>query len=325
MRSSGTARLEVRGLSVTYRTAVPTPAVTDVSFSVGVGESLAIVGESGSGKSSVARALGGLLRGSADVAWDELAIDGRSFRPAQLAGPSNPVAGTLLSYVFQEPKSYLNPSLRIGSQLREILGTHLGMGRREATAEAVQLLGDVGIPDGARRMADYPHQLSGGLAQRVAIAMAIAPRPVVLVADEPTSALDVTVAARVVALLRRLQRARGMSLLHITHNLYLAARSSDRVAVMYAGQLVEVGDAAQVLTDGRMPYTQGLLAAAPSADGMREMVPIPGAPPDMRFVGHGCRFRERCPLAADPCGEDVALRDLGGGHDVRCWRAEGAA
>ncbi|MBB5788834.1 ABC transporter ATP-binding protein [Jiangella mangrovi] len=322
-RHTPTPRLSVDGLSVTYRGSRPNPAVTGVSFSIGVGESLAIVGESGSGKSSVARSLGGLLQGKADVSWESMAIDDTRFVPGDVEAGVGGVAGRLLSYVFQEPKAYLNPSLRIGGQLCEILGIHLKLGRREAEREAVELLDHVGIPDAARRMNDYPHQLSGGLAQRVAIAMAIAPRPAVLVADEPTSSLDVTVAARVVALLRRLQRDRGMALLHITHNLYLAARSSDRVAVMYAGEFVEVGTAADVLRNGAMPYTRGLLAAAPAADGRTRMRPIPGSPPDMREPSTGCRFAPRCAHVHAGCAHDVGLRTVADGHHVRCTLVEG--
>jgi peptide/nickel transport system permease protein len=312
--------MSVRGINVDYRTRPRTRAVSGVSFDLGIGSSLSIVGESGSGKSSVVRAIGGLLLGKADVTWDELTIQGEHAAPNELTRGVAPGSGRLLSYVFQEPKSCLNPSLRIGTQLTEVLRLHLGLDRGNAREEAVKLLSEVGIPDGERRLNNYVHQLSGGLAQRVAIAMAIAPKPAILIADEPTSSLDVTVAARVIGLIRRLQAARGMALIHVTHSLHLAAKSSDRILVMYAGQVVEEGVAGEVLLSPQMPYTKALLAAAPKADGTGGLTPISGSPPDLRFASLGCRFQERCVHAQDGCSTEIPLRETTADRLVRCRR-----
>lgn len=309
-----TALLQARGITVEYRTRPVTRAVSDVSFDLEAGTALSIVGESGSGKSSVVRAIGGLLRTSADVSWDSLIIDGTSVLPTDVG------AVRRLSYVFQEPKSYLNPSLRIGRQLMEILKLQFGIDQREARRRSIELLADVGIPDGERMLGEYVHQLSGGLAQRVAIAMAIAPEPSILIADEPTSALDVTVAAKVIGLIRKLQGERGMALIHVTHNLHLAAKTADRILVMYAGEVVESGVARDVLEAPQMPYTKALLAAAPTADGQGGLKPIPGGPPDLRYTPGGCRFQPRCVHADDRCSAPIRLTRTGPEACARCCR-----
>lgn len=304
------------GLDVTYRGARPVTALSDVSVTIGEGEALSLVGESGSGKSTFARAIGGLLSGTADVTYRELKVVGVGLD----SSGQHPGLGSDIAYVFQEPQSHLNPSIRIGTQLAEVLRIQRGMSRKAAKVEAGDLLEEVGIRDGRSRLRDYPHQFSGGQAQRVAIAIALAAEPKLLVADEPTSALDVTVAARIVALLRRIQLDRGMSMIHVTHNLHLAARTADRVAVMYAGQVVETGPARDVLADPKMPYTQGLLEAAPVAQSKTGLKPIPGSLPDTPALISGCRFAGRCEHARSVCEEPVALHKVNNDRFARCVR-----
>jgi oligopeptide/dipeptide ABC transporter ATP-binding protein len=306
--------VQVEGLTVTYRGTRSSAALSDVSLTVARGEAVSVVGESGSGKSTLARALGGLLAGRAALDYRSLVVNGRALDERGRM----PGLGTDIAYVFQEPKSHLNPSLRIGTQLTEVVRLRRpDLDRRGRAAVAAQLLEEVGLDGGAARLKDYPHQFSGGQAQRISIAIALAAEPELLIVDEPTSALDVTVAARIVALLRRLQTDRGMSMIHVTHNLHLAAKTADRVAVMYAGQIVETGPALDVLQDPCMPYTQGLLRAVPSATSS-ELVPIPGSMPDERDSIHGCRFAERCSLAHAACAAEVMLVDAGPERRARC-------
>lgn len=305
--------LSVDGLTVTYRGRRQMTAVSDVKMSLARGESLAVVGESGSGKSTFVRAIGGLLSDRATVAYKQLTVNDVGLDSANRL----PTLGRDVAYVFQEPQAHLNPSMRVGSQLMEVLRLQRGMSKKAAVAEATSLLTEVGIRDSRSSLRGYAHQFSGGQAQRIAIAIAIAAQPRLLIVDEPTSALDVTVAARILALLRRIQLERGMAMIHVTHNLHLAARTADRVAVMYAGQIVEVGAAGDVLSQPRMPYTQGLLQAVPAADGSRPQ-PIPGSLPDLRASIVGCRFAARCPYVREDCHEPVALRRMPDGHEARC-------
>jgi oligopeptide transport system ATP-binding protein len=323
--------LDVRGLSVAFgdgRNAVP--AVHEVGFALHAGETLALVGESGSGKSVTSLAVmrllpraartrvagSALLRGPGGEAHDLLALPDDAVRRLR---------GDRIAMVFQEPMTSLNPVHRVGEQIAEALRFHRGLGRRAALARAEALLERVGIPDAARRLRAYPHELSGGMRQRVMIATAIACDPAVLIADEPTTALDVTVQAQILDLLKDLQRDTGMGLLFITHNLGVVAEVADRVMVMYAGRIVEEGGVVPVMTAPAMPYTRGLLASVPRLGILGgEMASIPGTVPDPRAPPPGCAFAPRCPHARPlPCDIAVpALEETRPDQAVRCsrWR-----
>ncbi len=326
--------LDVHGLSVGFadgRTVVP--AVHDVGFALHAGETLALVGESGSGKSVTSLAAmrllppaprtrvtgSALLRCRDGAVRDLLALPDAAVRRLR---------GDEIAMIFQEPMTSLNPVHRIGDQIAEGLRFHRGLGRREALKRAEGLIERVGIPDAARRLRAYPHELSGGMRQRVMIAMALGCDPAVLIADEPTTALDVTVQAQILDLLKDLQRETGMGLVFITHNLGVVAEIADRVMVMYAGRIVERGGVVPVMTDPLMPYTRGLLASVPRLDlGGGEMVSIPGTVPDPRAPPPGCAFAARCPYALpDVCdGAVPALDEVRPGHLVRCRRWDAVA
>jgi oligopeptide/dipeptide ABC transporter ATP-binding protein len=306
-------------------------AVDGVSLAIEPGRTLAVVGESGSGKSVTALSVLRL------VATPPGRIVGGSirFRGRDLLSLSEPemrgVRGREISMIFQEPMTSLNPVYTCGEQIMEVLELHLKLDRAAARRQAIELLKRVGIPAPEQRVDEYPHQMSGGMRQRVMIAMALACRPALLIADEPTTALDVTIQAQILELLRALQRELEMSVLLITHDLGVVAETADQVAVMYAGQVVESCGVREAFRATRHPYTAGLLAslprladasASPSAVPRRLRV-IPGQVPDpTRFPG-GCRFHPRCPLAVERCRSEMpALRDVGGGHLARCHRAE---
>ncbi len=315
--------LEIRDLQIGFvrEGAPPVRVVDGVSLTIEPGETLGLVGESGCGKSLTALAIARLLPGPpAQLLGGDIRIEGRSVRemsPAALRA----LRGGVVSYVFQEAGASLNPVMRVGAQIRECLRLH----RPEAAtdAEVVRLLKQVGIPAPEARARNYPHELSGGMQQRVMIAMAIASRPKLLVADEPTTALDVTIQAQIIELLRGLRRELGMSLLLITHNLGLVSDLADRVAVMYAGQIVETAPTRELLKRPVHPYTQALLNAVPALGARPErlrtipgVVPPPGAWPD------GCRFHPRCPLRqADCTASSPALAGLPGGRAARCLYA----
>ncbi|MCX2713986.1 ABC transporter ATP-binding protein [Mycolicibacterium sp. J2] len=294
--------LEVDGLTVDIRTIAGTVrAVDHVSFTARRGETLALLGESGCGKSMTATALVGLLEpvaevvdGSATLAGvDLLAADRKARR--KLAGPE-------LAIVFQDALTALNPLYTVGTQLAEPFRIHHGMKAKEARRKAVELMARVGIPQPEDRVNAYPHQFSGGMRQRLLIAMAVALNPRVLIADEPTTALDVTVQAQILALLKSLRTEYDMAVVLITHDLALVAEEADRVAVMYAGNVVETGPVAEVFADPQHPYTLGLLASVPvSAERGTELKSIGGAPPDLHSIPKGCVYQDRCPKAAQLC------------------------
>jgi peptide/nickel transport system ATP-binding protein/oligopeptide transport system ATP-binding protein len=299
-------------------------AVDGVSFDVRAGETLGIVGESGCGKTVTSLAVMGLLpQPPARI------VEGSSVRLAgeELVGASEArlreLRGNEISMVFQEPMSSLNPVYTVGDQIGETLRLHEGMDRRAARAATVALLDEVGISDAERRVDEYPHQLSGGMRQRVMIAMAIACAPKLLIADEPTTALDVTIQAQILELLAGLRRAHGMAVLLITHDLGVVAEVCDRVVVMYAGQIVETGSVEDIFARPAHPYTRGLLASLPSlAARARRLASIPGSVPSPLHWPEGCRFRERCVLAAPGCErpqELASVRD--NGRVARCWKA----
>ena len=326
------AVLGVRELTVTFETdSGPVPAVRGVSLEVRAGETLALVGESGSGKSVTSLAIMRLTpaaprtRITGQVTLTRK--DGTVCDLLTLAEPQmRAMRGDAISMIFQEPMTSLNPVHRVGQQIAEALRYHRDLDRRAAMRRATELLELVGIPEPAKRLQAYPHHLSGGMRQRVMIAMALACDPQVLIADEPTTALDVTVQAQILDLLQELQQRTGMAIVFITHNLGVVAEIADRVMVMYAGRIVEEGDVVPVLKQPLMPYTQGLLRSVPRLDWSRDrhedLAFIPGTVPDPHRMPPGCAFEPRCEHA-DPqrCGRAVpALEAAGHGQRVRCCR-----
>jgi dipeptide transport system ATP-binding protein len=276
-------------------------AVDDVSFSVRAGEVLGIVGESGSGKSVTALALLGLIDEPGRVSAARLAFEGRDLR-AMGARARRALLGGEIAMIFQDPASSLNPSFTVAFQLMEAIALHEGGSRRARRARALQLLKDVEIADAERRLDAFPHQLSGGMSQRVMLAMAIACNPRLLIADEPTTALDVTVQAQMLALLLRLQRKRGMALVLITHDLGVVAEVAQRVLVMYAGQIVESAAAADLFRAPRHPYTEALLASLPERNaGRHRLASLPGTVPGAFDRPAGCLLAPRCPYVRERC------------------------
>lgn len=293
-------------------------AVDGVSLRVDSGQVLGIVGESGSGKSVTMMALMGLVAFPGHLRADRLRFDGRDLLQMD-ARTRRSIIGKDLAMIFQDPTTSLNPCFTVGFQLMETLRLHLGLGRSQARARAVELLDQVGIPEPRARLQAYPHQLSGGMSQRVMIAMAIACNPKLLIADEPTTALDVTIQAQILDLLRRLQRERGMALVLITHNMGVVGEMAQDIAVMYAGQLVEQQPAPQLFAAARHPYTHALMAAMPERNlGARRLLTIAGMVPGIHDRPEGCLFAPRCSQAHWPeCAQPPALRAHDGAQ-VRC-------
>lgn len=296
--------LRVRDLRVEFSTYGGTVrAVRGVSFDVYPGETLAIVGESGCGKSVTALALLGLIPSPPGRIVDGTA----TFLGKDLLGMKDrelqKIRGRELSMIFQDPMTSLNPTMRIGNQIIEVLRQHQRMDRAKARAEALELMELVRIPQARARMGEYPHQFSGGMRQRIIIAIALACRPKILIADEPTTALDVTIQGQILELLGELQRTIDMAVILITHDLAVVASVADRVAVMYAGEIVETGSVDEIFSQPSHPYTQGLQGAVPNPELAREaeLVPIPGSPPDLFDPPTGCAFEPRCPLAMEVC------------------------
>jgi oligopeptide/dipeptide ABC transporter ATP-binding protein len=316
-----TALLEVRDLRVAYRTATGTvTAVDGVSLEVeGGGHALGVIGESGSGKSSLANAIMRVLPGSAQITGSVL-FAGRDIGALPEEAFRREIRWTGIAMVFQGAMRSLNPVIRVGDQVAERLVLD-GMSRRDARRRASGLLDRVGLPSGSADR--YPHELSGGMKQRVLIAMALTHEPPLLILDEPTSALDVSVQAQIMNLLKQLGWELGLSMLFITHDLALATDLCDRIAVMYAGQVRELGDASDVLVRPRDPYTAALLATVPTLGGEQRPGFLPGAPPDLRRAPQGCRFQARCALAFDRCAQPPPLVPVADGHAARCWLAAG--
>jgi len=321
MAHSSDIVLEVDGLSVDIATPGGTlHAVRDISFSVKRGETLCLVGESGCGKSMTSLAIMDLLPKAAKKTARRLAFAGEDL---SRAGKSriNALRGNRMSMIFQEPMTALNPAYTIGNQLVEAYRLHKRASEAEARERAVVLLGKVGIANAAERLGQYPHQLSGGLRQRVMIAMALMCGPELLIADEPTTALDVTIQAQILRLLVDLQKELGIAMVLITHDLGIVARIADRVAVMYAGQIVEEGPTASLFNAPRHPYTQGLIACIPvpgrTEPGGRLGV-IPGVVPSLVGEVRGCSFRDRCGKATPACLDAPPVRETADGHRWRC-------
>ena len=312
--------LEVNNLGVRFATHDSmVHAVNGVNFTLERGQTLGIVGESGSGKSQSVLAMMGLLAKNGQ-ATGEVLYQGRDLlklTPAEL----NAIRGDRLSMIFQDPMTSLNPYLTIERQMSEVLELHKGMSRREAKQRAIQLLDAVRIPDAGRRISMYPHEFSGGMRQRVMIAMALLCEPEVLIADEPTTALDVTVQAQILNLLRDLQRDFGTAIIMITHDLGVVAGLCDQVMVMYGGRVMEFGQSEQIFYQPSHPYTVGLLGALPRLDhDGAELTSIPGNPPNIAHMPKGCPFSERCNMVSGRChGEVPAL--LASEHDAKVLRA----
>lgn len=317
---SETPLLSVERLTTVFDTPEgPVPAVDDVSFEIRAGGTLGLVGESGSGKSVTALSILRLVRPPGRIAAGRVAFKGRDLT-ALSARQMQSVRGTEIALVFQEPMDALNPVFTIGDQIAETLVVHGRAGRREAERRAIELLDAVRMPNAAARARDYPHHLSGGQRQRVLIAMAIACRPSLLIADEPTSALDATIQAEVLDLLRELKAAFGLSLLLISHDLAVVAATADRVAVMYAGRIVEEAGVRELFHHPQHPYTRGLLASIPGGPPGRRLRAIDGAVPATGALPPGCAFHPRCPDRFEPCATAPPGDTLiGGDHTVKCY------
>ena len=298
-------------------------AVDGVTYAIGERETLAVVGESGSGKSVTTLSILRLIPEPPGKI-----VSGRIlFKGRDLAGLSTAemrrIRGKEISMIFQEPMTSLNPVYSCGEQIIEALVLHEKIDRGQARVRAIEMLQLVGIPLPEQRVDEYPHQMSGGMRQRVMIAMALACRPAILIADEPTTALDVTIQAQILELLKRLQSELGMAVLLITHDLGVVAETADRVAVMYAGQVVEYCDVAGIFRRPLHPYTAGLLASLPKLGARRTTLRvIPGNVPNPAHFPKGCRFHPRCPVAQDRCLEDPPVLTFDGSHLSRCWRAD---
>ena len=298
-------------------------AVDGVSFEVNAGETLAIVGESGSGKSVTALSILRLIaQPPGRIEGGRILFQGRDLVTLS-ESEMRRIRGGEISMIFQEPMTSLNPVFTCGEQIIEAVVLHDRVDRRAARTRAIEMLDLVGIPSPDQRVDEYPHQLSGGMRQRVMIAMALACRPALLIADEPTTALDVTIQAQILELLARLQSEMGMAVLLITHDLGVVAESADRVAVMYAGQVVEYADVRSTFRKPLHPYTAGLLRSLPTLGVEQEVLRvIPGTVPNPAHFPTGCRFHPRCPVIERPtCLEHPALLQVEGDHASRCWRA----
>ncbi|MBN8930147.1 MAG: ABC transporter ATP-binding protein [Rhodospirillales bacterium] len=317
--------LSVEGLRTEFRIGGAwRPAVDGVSFALARGETLALVGESGCGKSITSLSIMGLVpKPAGRIGGGHIRLEGQD-----LVGLDEPtlerIRGNRIAMIFQEPMTSLNPVMTIGAQVAESLMVHKGLSRREAERRALGVLDEVKIPSAARRLHDYPHQFSGGMRQRVMIAIALACEPAVLLADEPTTALDVTIQAQVLGLLGDLKDRHGMAMLFITHNLGVLAQIADRVAVMYAGQIVEQAPVGAVFARPAHPYTRALFAAIPRMDrDAQDLAAIPGRVPPLDAMPAGCRFAPRCPLAQAGCELPQVLAPVEAGHAARCHVATG--
>jgi oligopeptide/dipeptide ABC transporter ATP-binding protein len=317
--------LDVRGLRTHFHTSVGLiRAVDGVSWDVRKGETVALVGESGCGKSVSALSVMRLVSQPAGrIEAGEILFKGRNLL-ALSEEEMRQVRGREIGMIFQEPMTSLNPVLTIGRQLTEPLEIHLNMNRTESQARAVELLSLVGIPDGARRLKQFPHQFSGGMRQRIMIAMALACNPGLILADEPTTALDVTIQAQILELMKSLSRRLGVAILMITHNLGVVARYADRVNVMYAGKIVERATAREIYANPRHPYTLGLLRSVPRLDEPRraKLQPISGQPPDLSRLPAGCSFAPRCAYVIERCRHETPPLDpVATDHVSACWLA----
>ena len=309
--------LEVADLHVSFPTADGVVrAVRGLDFEIESGQTLGIVGESGSGKSVATQTIVGLTRGA--VVEGSARFDGVELIGAS-AAELRSIRGARIAMIFQDPLSSLHPYYRVGWQIVEMIRAHRPVSRRVARANAVELLTLVGIPQANSRVDDYPHEFSGGMRQRVMIAMAMALRPAVLVADEPTTALDVTVQAQVLDVMRGVQQEFGTAIVLITHDLGVVADMADDVVVMYGGQVMERAPRRELFYRRHHPYTEGLLRSLPTAGRRGRLTPIGGTPPSLITPPPGCPFAPRCPSAFDACVETPPFREIGPGHNSACW------
>jgi oligopeptide/dipeptide ABC transporter ATP-binding protein len=321
---AGETLLEVRDLRTSFKTSDGmVRAVTGVDFSVRRGEILGLVGESGCGKSVTSLSIMGLIAPPGRIESGEVVFDGEDLLQLPEAKMRS-IRGNRISMIFQQPTSALNPVLDVGFQIGEVLETHRAMKRKAARGRALELLRMVGIADPERRLNAFPHETSGGMAQRIMIAMALACEPELLIADEPTTALDVTIQAQILDLMRRLQDETGTAIILITHDLGVVAEMCHRVAVMYAGEIVEQSDTRTLFRDPRHPYTRGLIGSIPVVGEIREeLAVIPGNVPNLIDLPTGCRFAPRCLVRIEESVQNTELHPsllpVGPAHDVRCW------
>lgn len=315
--------LDIKGLRTEFmqdrkKTAV---VVNDVSFRIYKGEIVGLVGESGCGKSVTSLSIMGLLKDTTGkVTGGEIYLEGKNLlkcSPAEM----RKIRGKNISMIFQEPMSSLNPSMRVDAQMQEAILLHMDMSRGEAKKHSLKMLSMVGIPDPERVIRNYPHQLSGGMSQRVMIAMAMSCQPHLLIADEPTTALDVTIQAQILELMQKIRRENNTGILLITHDLGVVAEMCSRVIVMYAGRIVEEASVESLFSSPSHPYTKGLIASVPKlGSGATSLPSIPGSVPDLSMMPAGCKFAPRCKMAFDKCREtEPPLISLDGGQKCRCW------
>lgn len=315
--------LEVTDLEVTFSgDGGKNISVDHVNFHVDQGEVVCIVGESGCGKSVTSLALMALLGRGGQVTSGRALFEGRDLL-AMTENEMDGVRGDRITMIFQDPLSSLNPVFTVGSQMTESVRAHMGLGRKDAWERAAALIERAGLPDARAVMKKYPHLLSGGMRQRVMIAMALSCNPALLIADEPTTALDVTIQAQIMDLILQMRQEIGMAVLLITHDIGLVAQMADRVMVMYAGQVVETAEVLELFDHPAHPYTRALLRSVPDIrdQGDRRLVSIEGMVPERYGKTRGCRFKDRCPFGREQCSGSQEEREVGAGHTVRCMRA----
>ena len=300
-------------------------ALDDVSFEIASGEILGVVGESGAGKSLTGASIIGLLEPPGRVASGEIVLQGQRIDNLDHEAMRS-IRGRKIGAIFQDPLTSLNPLYSVGRQLIETIRTHLPVSEQEARERAIGLLQDTGIPAAAERIDHFPHQFSGGMRQRVVIALALAAEPQLIVADEPTTALDVSIQAQIITLLKRICREHGAAVMLVTHDMGVIAETCDRVAVMYAGRIVEIGPVQQVIHHPAHPYTRGLMGSIPAMDEDRERLnQIDGAMPRLNAIPSGCAFNPRCPSAFDRCTRERPELRAAGSTQAACWLHEGGA
>ena len=329
MNTENKPLLEVKHLTTEFTTEQGTvKAVRDISFSVGHGEIVGIVGESGSGKSQAMYSVMGLLARNGAVKEGEMLFDGHDISPLHFEGGHKAydkymqgIRGNSLAMIFQDPMSFLNPVLNIESQLIEPMLNHRKISRDEARKHAIELLRQVGIPSPEARLKQYPHEFSGGMRQRIIIAIALANNPKLIIADEPTTALDVTIQAKILQLIKEMQQKSDSSVILITHDLGVVANMCTRIIIMYGGKIVEIGSADEIFFDPHHPYTEGLLACVHNPEEEdKELSPIPGSPPDLLAPPAGCPFVDRCTKAMRICKDYMPeMTELSATHTCACW------
>ncbi len=318
--------LEVRHLRVEFPTRHGTLlALDDISFEIAPGEILGVVGESGAGKSLTGAAIIGLLEPPGRIAGGEILLEGRRIDNLPYEEMRR-IRGRRIGAIFQDPLTSLNPLYTIGRQLVETIQTHLPVGAEEARQRAIRLLLETGIPAAEQRIDQYPHQFSGGMRQRVVIALALAAEPKLIVADEPTTALDVSIQAQIISLLKRLCKDHGAAVMLVTHDMGVIAETCDRVAVLYAGRVAEIGPVGDVIHRPQHPYTSGLMGSIPAMDEDRErLLQIDGAMPRLNAIPDGCAFNPRCPHVMERCRRDRPDLMAAGATRAACWRVEAGA